>query len=176
MSIEKATLHGSTGTGQLDAWCRKNVRDFLGVFASDQLPPVVRPNNSLIVNYDPSDKPGSHWCSMYFPLGKPAVWFDSYGYPPGADALRLHDFGTAVSFPDYMRKHSFVHDTYVYSGIDLQSHYTDVCGEYSCLALAHGIPLHNPGWWRKQGYKLTAGDSGHKKNDKLAVIDWNRER
>lgn len=174
--LKKATLRGATGTDELDAWCRKNVQDFIGVFASDQLPPVIRPNSRLIVNYDPSEKPGSHWCSMYFPASAPAVWGDSYGYPPGADAIKLHDYRTEVSFPEYMRKHSFVKNTFVYNRFDLQSHYTDVCGEYSCLFLAHGIPRDNIGWWRKNKYKLTAGASGHVKNDELALADWNRAR
>ena len=62
--------------------------DFIGVFPSDQIPPV-QPSSRvkcLIVNLDPSNKPGSHWVALSYhrnTLGRNEMeYFDSYGFPP----------------------------------------------------------------------------------------------
>jgi len=62
--------------------------DFVGVFPSDQIPPI-QPSprvKCLIINLDPSDKPGSHWVALSYhrnTLGRNEMeYFDSYGFPP----------------------------------------------------------------------------------------------
>ena len=47
-------------TSQLELWAAKNISDFVGVYASDNLPTAVKAPCSLIVNYDPKNLPGSH--------------------------------------------------------------------------------------------------------------------
>ena len=56
---------------------------FYGVFSIDRLPFVLLPRpSSLIINLDPSYKPGSHWVCCIF-KEKSAIYFDSFGrYPP----------------------------------------------------------------------------------------------
>lgn len=62
---------------------------FLGVFASDQLPDVVpfRPC-ALVINTDPADKPGQHWVAAHFNATNGQVdYFDSYGQTPRVNAI-----------------------------------------------------------------------------------------
>ena len=84
-------------TTQLQHWASGNSplynnATFLGVFPSDRLPDPQDVATStyavLIVNYDPADLPGSHWCAIL--INHRAVsWFDSYGLPPDAPDLLL---------------------------------------------------------------------------------------
>lgn len=62
--------------------------DFVGVFPSDQIP-LIQPSfivKCLIINLDPSNKPGSHWVALSYhrnKLGRNEMeYFDSYGFPP----------------------------------------------------------------------------------------------
>ena len=62
----------------------RETRDvFVGVFASDQLPVCPRQKKplALIVNTDPSHKPGLHWCAFYITTDC-VYYFDPYGIPP----------------------------------------------------------------------------------------------
>ena len=56
---------------------------FLGVYARNTLPRTIprRKKVALIVNTDPADKPGQHWCAFYF-TPTCVYFFDSYGNPP----------------------------------------------------------------------------------------------
>ena len=55
---------------------------FLGVFAIDKVPPVVKPGNvKMIINLDPASKPGSHWVAIWR-KGTAATYFDSFGRVP----------------------------------------------------------------------------------------------
>lgn len=61
----------------------KNCTGYIGTFPVDLLPlnikkfPVI-----LIVNTDPSYRPGEHWISIYIGANKTGEYFDSYGLPP----------------------------------------------------------------------------------------------
>lgn len=55
----------------------KNIKNFRGVFALDQLPGAINKNECGIVNYQNSDQPGSHWIAYHN-----NEVFDSYGLPP----------------------------------------------------------------------------------------------
>jgi len=56
---------------------------FCGVFPSDKLPqqPLAKPS-ALVVNTDPSSKPGQHWVAFYFDVDNTGDFFDSFGQPP----------------------------------------------------------------------------------------------
>ncbi len=44
----------------------------------------------IVFNLDPHDRPGSHWVCAYLDLSAGhAYYYDSYGYPPGAQIRRL---------------------------------------------------------------------------------------
>ena len=56
---------------------------WLGVFSADRLPSrITQFPRWLVVNTDPSTKPGMHWVAMYFPDASTSKFFDSYGFPP----------------------------------------------------------------------------------------------
>ena len=69
----------------------RNVKGFRGVFASDTLPDTFRPGESLIVNYDPLGRPGSHWVAMKHAPSGEGLYFDSFGQPPDSEDIILHD-------------------------------------------------------------------------------------
>jgi hypothetical protein len=75
--------------------------------------------SALVINTDPSNRPGEHWVALWIsPTGR-VYWFDSYGFPPSFYDEKLSDFcnrfsGKQIWFNSHM----------------LQSTLTDVCGEY----------------------------------------------
>ena len=80
MALKTSDLHG----------VMKKDPAFLGVFAIDKVPPVVKKarNVKLIVNLDPSNKPGSHWVAIWR-KGTTGYYFDSFGRVPPPEAQSL---------------------------------------------------------------------------------------
>ena|SRR5437764_8237204 len=100
----------------------KNYKKFLGVFSINLLPYVFakRPSG-LIVNLDPSYKPGSHWVAIYLPRYGPAHYFDSYGSPPPDEI---------VGFLNRNSKKGWH-----YNSMKFQGDLTTLCGYYCILFL-----------------------------------------
>jgi hypothetical protein len=97
-------------------------RHVLGVFPADRLPGRVSAFPSgFIANTDIHSANGRHWCAFYFPdRGREAEFFDSYGENPAHNS-------------DYFAKWLDKHALHVqWSGRQIQSNYSDVCGLY-CL-------------------------------------------
>ena len=95
---------------------------FLGVFAADELPllqDVPRPSG-LIVNSDPSHKPGTHWMAIYYGKDGQDEFFDSYGKSP-------------TSYVRAWQNH--LNPGYEYSSKILQGDDTTVCGHYCVFYL-----------------------------------------
>lgn len=103
-------------------------------FKSD-LPSVIKPNRSYIVNLDDETdldgdaNGGTHWTCfqvMSFPNGKvEAIYFDSYGISP----------------PEIVKRHikkSFGLTYVPYTSKDIQSLMSNACGYY-CMAFLHFI-------------------------------------
>jgi len=60
---------------------------FLGVVPKDLVPDfhsVTRVPACIVVNTDPSTKPGEHWVAVYRESPNSIEFFDSYGLPPEA--------------------------------------------------------------------------------------------
>ena len=55
----------------------KNNENYIGTFSKDNVP-VLKNNQSTIINLQDSDKKGSHWVS-YKRIGNKIFYFDSYG-------------------------------------------------------------------------------------------------
>lgn len=65
-----------------DIWVRR--AGLLRVVAINQLPQYINPTQSaaLVVNTDPSYKPGEHWVALYYDGVGKFTYFDSFGLPP----------------------------------------------------------------------------------------------
>ena len=100
---------------------------FLGVFASDMLPTTETLKNAiienngeigLVLNTDPSTKPGSHWVAIYVNSdGTEADYFDSYGLPP-----------TRVPNISKFLMKNF--KKWQYNKKRIQNYFSSVCGHY----------------------------------------------
>jgi hypothetical protein len=57
---------------------------FLGVFASDRVPPIVKKhkNVKMIINLDPASKPGTHWVAIWRKCDNKGQFYDSFGRRP----------------------------------------------------------------------------------------------
>lgn len=53
---------------------------FLGVYAADKIPKLIPSGYGVIINLDPSNKPGSHWVGVYKSVL--LEYFDPLGNPP----------------------------------------------------------------------------------------------
>ena len=60
----------------------KTYKCFKGVFASDMLPYSANLPLNIIVNTDPSYKPGQHWVAISIDAKGHGYYFDSFGFPP----------------------------------------------------------------------------------------------
>ena len=61
-----------------------NLDCYLGTFARDDIPNILikkRPLG-LIINTDPSNKPGTHWVALFINQNNCAEYFDSFGERP----------------------------------------------------------------------------------------------
>jgi hypothetical protein len=96
----------------------------IGVFASDTLP--RRQTNrvyGLIVNTDPHNKSGQHWCAIYSDASGNKEFFDSYGRPPEKNSIDIQTWISARA------------DAIHYNKSQLQSENSSVCGLYCLLYL-----------------------------------------
>lgn len=97
---------------------------FLGVFACNKLPRFITKRPScLIVNTDPSHKPGTHWVAIYIPYHGNCEYFDSFGFKP-----------QNLFILNFLLRHT---SSYKYNGTQLQSVLSDLCGNYCCEYLLH---------------------------------------
>ncbi len=97
---------------------------FQGVYPSDRLPSRLHHYPAaLVMNVDPHNRPGSHWCSVFTTQDKVGTFFDSYGHPPS--------YYTPL-FQDFLERTC---KTWTYSTARLQSLDSNVCGHYSLYFL-----------------------------------------
>ncbi len=86
----------------------------LGVFPSDRIPSDFVEPCAIVVNLDPSTKPGSHWVAI-FVINNTVDYFDSYGQPPNVRAI--NNFLKKFKGCNFNRKR-------------LQGPFSSVCGHY----------------------------------------------
>ena len=126
--METSDISRVLDSDEYTRWMVCNVYD--GVHAADQLhEPSARPT-AMVINTDPSWKPGRHWVAIYVPERGPWEYFDSYGEKP------------KVSFV----KHFLKNRATVINPKTLQSPTSDVCGHYCIYYLVH----------RARGYAMDA--------------------
>lgn len=92
---------------------------FLGVFPLDLLPKITNLPAALVVNLDPSDKPGSHWVCLYFANNGVCEYFDSYGRKPYE--LKAYIIANSTN--------------YVFNNVQVQRILTSTCGQMCIYVL-----------------------------------------
>lgn len=97
----------------------QGISNFAGVFASDMLPTEFSKPSTFVVNLDPHNLPGSHWIAVTINSNSIAWYFDSYGLPPFIKSLK-----------NFISCHSY---HFTFNQHQLQSLYSDICGQYVCL-------------------------------------------
>ena len=102
--------------------CDFNMRiSIAGVFAADRLP---SPNSSFpygfIMNTDPHNMPGKHWCAIYMKSPGHVEFFDSFGQQP----KYYNNY-----FPSWIKSYS---QQLIFNDRQIQGPRSDVCGQY-CL-------------------------------------------
>lgn len=97
---------------------------FRGVYACDQLSGQHLPRPSaLVVNTDPSNKPGQHWVAIYITRDGTGEYFDSFGNGPSVSQI-----------VQFLGKNT----TYVIPNRRLlQGAFSTVCGQYTIFFLLH---------------------------------------
>ena len=103
----------------------KNNKNYIGTYSKDNVP-ILKNNQSTIINLQNSDKNGSHWVS-YKKVGNKIFYFDSF----------------AVSFlPDIIQNqyqnHKFICNIYIIQSID-----SNQCGRYCILFIKSNIKNEN---------------------------------
>ena len=117
-------MNGSSIEKALDR-CRPTFR---GVYSIDTLPTNGR--GLMVVNTDPSDRPGTHWIAIYVDSeGIRGEYFDSLGREPHA------------IFRRYLQKNC---EDWIYNERQIQSVASRFCGHYCvyyCTLRCHGVDL-----------------------------------
>ena len=95
--------------------------NFLGIFASDNLPDHLPPRRPLmlVANTDKHDQPGRHWISIYIgDDGESTEYFDSMGLSP------------PMNFEIFLNKFS---NSWIYNDCKIQSVLSHFCGHYCIM-------------------------------------------
>ena len=66
----------------------KNNKNYIGTFSKDNVP-ILKNNQSTIVNLANSNDKGSHWIGMKY-VDKKLFYFDSYGIGYMPDVIKNH--------------------------------------------------------------------------------------
>lgn len=101
--------------------CFTKTIGFVGVFPCDRIPSISKVPAGLVINTDPSQKPGEHWVAVHIDDDWNGTYFDSYGFPPLVKEI--------TDFLDYNTK------TWYFNTYQLQSMHpsSNSCGHFCVL-------------------------------------------
>ena len=122
----------------------KEYRHFDGVFPADLIPKPQKYPYSVIVNYDTSQFPGTHWICFFLPSKYKCEYFDSFGFKP----LNIY----FIEFIKNFTNNAF----YYYNPIRLQNNSSSVCGYYCISYVSNRLKGISPSKILK---KLNYGDT-----------------
>jgi hypothetical protein len=98
-----------------------SIKNFIGTFPRNLLPKSkIKKPAFLVINTDPSNKPGEHWVAVYLSKNNIAEYFDSYGIKS------IHDDVYNFFQNNDIKK-------VIYNPYQLQSIITTTCGNYCVL-------------------------------------------
>jgi hypothetical protein len=126
---------------------------FIGTFSIDTLPIVDKRPITLIVNTDPSTRPGEHWIAIYLKEKSKGIYFDSYGFPP-----------LNIEINNFMDENC--RNKWKYNNIQIQpaDGVSNTCGNYCilfCKSMSEEIPFKR---------FLNFFSKNYKSNDSLAEM------
>jgi hypothetical protein len=98
----------------------KTYKCFKGVYPSDKLPYNKKFPLNIIVNTDPSDRPGQHWVAISITRSGCGYYFDSFGRQPTVPSI--------IAFLRRKCKTRFSYNTQ-----QLQNVTSSTCGNYCVL-------------------------------------------
>lgn len=137
---------------------RLKIKYYLGCFSDDNLPVNIKDNEGLVVNYQSSDEPGSHWCAIKR-MGKTLYHFDSLAFPPDTPLEILAKKNKLSIKSEYIR---------------LQLDASHYCGHYCLLfLLCIEEPDDIPVFYNQ--FDISETSTALQMNDKLIrsiSIDW----
>ncbi len=96
----------------------KFCKSFKGVYPVDLIPKYFN-SGTIIINTDPSTKPGSHWVAVYI-NNDTGEYFDSFGFPPINKEI--------ISFLDNNSTNGWS-----YNSLHIQNLLSHTCGNYCVL-------------------------------------------
>lgn len=103
----------------------------IGVFPSDKLPHSYTLPSGLVVNTDPSGKPGTHWLAIFINADGTVEFFDSYGLKPNVPTIEK-----------FLKRFKKCH----FNKKQIQGLFSSVCGHYSIYYIiqrCHDIPMED---------------------------------
>ena len=100
-------------------------KNYIGTYSKDNAP-ILKNNQSTIINLQNSDKTGSHWVS-YKKIGNKIFYFDSY----------------AVSFISDIIKNQYPNHKFICNIYRIQSIDSNQCGRYCILFIKSDIKNEN---------------------------------
>ena len=103
----------------------KNNENYIGAFSKDNVP-ILKNNESAIINLQNSDRNGSHWVS-YKRIGNKIFYFDSY----------------AVSFIPDIIKNQYPNHKFICNIYRIQSMDSNQCGRFCILFVRGNIKNEN---------------------------------
>ena len=89
---------------------------YLGTFAFDKLPQIVRYPSCLIFNTHKSNQSGEHWLAIYYNKNKSCYFFDSMGFHPNH-----------YNITEYLKSTSTF---FTYNKKQIQGIFSTYCGYY----------------------------------------------
>jgi hypothetical protein len=109
-------------TRQILTILKQKIGHHSSVAPSDRLPTVCSKPYVLVVNTDPSDKPGTHWVAIFINTDGTAEYFDSYGFKPNVSTISK--FLQRFKHCRYNKKR-------------IQGLFSSVCGHYCIYFVLH---------------------------------------
>lgn len=135
--------------------CTATRNKFAGVFAANRLPYRIPMRPSVIIaNVDEDHLPGSHWVCFFLPKDEEGVEF-------------FCSLGQAPLSPYFLRFISRNGGLLSFNTRIVQSQFSDVCGEFSCIyafSRSVGVPIN---------CFLREFSMNRKENDRVAVVLFN---
>ena len=99
----------------------KNDENYIGTFSKNNVP-ILKNNQSTIVNLADSHNRGTHWIAMKY-IDKKLFYFDSYGIPFIADIIR----------------NQFSDDKIITNIYRIQSNSSNECGKFCIMFIRSNI-------------------------------------